>query len=135
MRDFARADDGCAGGGMHARFAEIGLARRDGGDLLANAFKLAAADVLEILALGCGGGRFVEIDGNREALPDFVADVPGHGDAVFNGDAFDGNEGNDVGGAHARMRALVLGEVDEFGGLANAANGGLLNGFALRRRG
>ena len=54
-----------------------------------------------------------------------------HGDAVFDGDAVDGDERNDIGCAHARVRALMLGEIDQFGGLADAANGGFLNGLAL----
>ena len=39
---------------MHARLAEIGLARRVGGDLVANAFELAAANILQILPFGRG---------------------------------------------------------------------------------
>jgi hypothetical protein len=66
-----------------------------------------------------------------EALPDFGANVLGHGDAVFDGDAVDGDERNNVGGAHAGMRALMFSEIDELGGLANAANGGFLNGGAF----
>ena len=64
----ARAHHGRAGGGMDARLAEIGLARGVGGNFVANALELAAADVFKILALGRGGGGFVEIDRNLEAL-------------------------------------------------------------------
>jgi hypothetical protein len=71
----ARADDGGSGGGMHARLAEVGLAGRVGGDLVADALELAAADVFQILPLGRGGGGFVEIDRNLEAAGDFRADV------------------------------------------------------------
>ena len=55
----------------------------------------------------------------------------GHGDAVFDGDAFDGNERDHVGGPHARMGSRVVVEIDEFRRLADAADGGFLNGFAL----
>ena len=79
----ARSHHGCAGGGMHARLAEVGLARGIGGDLVANAFELAAADVFQILALGRGGGGFVEIDRDPEALRNFGAHVARHGDAVL----------------------------------------------------
>ena len=95
------------------------------------AFKLAAADVFEILPLGRGGGGLVQIDGNLVALPDFRAHVPRHGHAILKSDAVDGDEGNHVGRAQARVRALVTGEVDEFGGLADAANRRLLNRLAL----
>ncbi len=54
-----------------------------------------------------------------------------HRYAIFNGDAVDRDEWHHIGGAHAGMRALVDVEVDEFGSLANAADGGFLNGFAL----
>ena len=127
----ARAYDGGSGCGMHAGFAEVRTARGIGGDLCADAFELAAANIFETLALGDSGGGFVQVYGNLVALPDLLADMVGHGDAVFNGDAVDRDEGNDVGRAHARMRARVDVEVDEFGGLAHAADGGFLNGLAL----
>src|SRR5437763_4535330 len=47
-QEFARTDDRGACGGMHPRLAEVGLARRVGGDVRTDAFKLAAPDVLEI---------------------------------------------------------------------------------------
>ncbi len=128
---FARADYGRSGGGMDARLAEIGAARGVGGDFSADAFELAAANVLQILALGSGGGGFIQIDGNLETLGDFGSDVARHGDAVFNGHAFDRDEGYDIGCTHARMSSLMMGEVDQFGGLACAANGGFLNGLAV----
>ncbi len=78
----------------------------------------------------CGGG-FVEIDGNFEAFPDFAADVFGERDAILDGDAFDRNEGNYVGGAKAGMRAGMSGEVDEFGGFTHSAQGGLGNDFGF----
>ena len=89
---------------MHARVAEVGLAGGIGGDLVADTFKLAAADVFEILALRGGSRGFVEIDRDLKAAGDFGADMTGHGDAVFEGDAVDGDERNDVGCAHAWVR-------------------------------
>ena len=100
------------GGGMHAGVAEIGTARGVGGDVGADAFELSAANVFQILALGSGGGGFVEIDGDLIPLPDFFADMARHGYAIFDGDAVDGDERHDVGRAHAGMRALVEVEVD-----------------------
>src|ERR1035437_8394313 len=116
---------------MHARLTEIGHAGRVGGNFVANAVELAATNVLKILPLGRGGGGFVKIDRNLEALPDFGSDVPGHGDAVFESDAIDRDKGNDIGRAHAGVSAMVLGKVDKFLSLAHAANRGLLNGFPL----
>ncbi len=58
-----------------------------------------------------------------------------HGYAVFDRHAVNGDKRNDIGRAHARVRALVLGEVDQLGGLAYSANGGFLNGFALADQG
>ena len=65
---FARADNRRARGRMHAAFAEIRLARGIGGDLGADAFELSAPNVLQILALGRGGGGFIEIDRDLKAL-------------------------------------------------------------------
>jgi len=62
---------------------------------------------------------------------DLFADVARHGYAIFNSDAVDGDEWHDVGCAHAGMRALVEVEVDHFRSLADAADGGFLNGLAL----
>jgi len=69
--EFAGADDSGTGGGVDARFAEVGTSSGIGCDLGANAFELAATDVLEVLAIGRCGRCFVEVDGNLEALPDF----------------------------------------------------------------
>jgi len=132
---FAGADDGGSGGGMEAAFSVIGFARGVGGDIGANAFKLAAANVLKVLALGRRGSGFVKVDRNVEALVDFGGNVARHGNTVFEGDAVDGDKRDDVGGSHARMRALMLGEVDEFGGLANSADGSFLDGFAIADQG
>ena len=116
---------------MHARLSEVGLARRVGGNLVANSLELAAANVLQVLPLGRRRCGFVEINGNLEALPNYCSHVPGHGHAIFNRHAVDGDEGNYVCRSHARVRALVAGEVDQLGGLADAANCRLRDGFAL----
>ncbi len=116
---------------MHTRLAEIGLAGGIGGNFVANSLELAAANVFEVLPFGRGRGGFVKIDRDMEAPGDFGSDVAGHGDAVINGDAVDGDEGNHIGRAHARVRALMPGQVDQLGGLPHAANRRLLNGFGL----
>src|SRR5581483_12099128 len=120
---------------MNTRLAVIGLAGRVGGNLVADAFKLPPPDDLEVLALGRGGRSFVEIDRNAEAARDLRPHVLRHGYTIFQGHAFNGDEGDDVGSAHARMRALVRGEVDQLGGFSDAADGGFLDGFALADEG
>ena len=62
------------------------------------------------------------------AFPDFVADAPGQGDAIFQSDSFDGDEGNHVRGTHPRVRAGVVVHVDEFESFARAKNGGFADG-------
>ena len=116
---------------MHTGVAKIRFARGVGGDFCANAFKLPATDVLQILPLRRGRCRFVEINRNLITLPNLFADVAGHGHAVLDGDAVDGNEGDNVGRSHARVRALMFRQVDEFGSLAYSADSGFLNGLAL----
>ena len=102
---FARADDSSSGGGMQALVADvrsaIGIFRHFG----EQAFKLAFADIFKIGAFGALRGSLVEIDGNFVALPDFAADFFREGHAIFDGDAFDGDEWDYVGCAHARMCA------------------------------
>jgi len=120
---------------MHAGLAEVGMSCGVGGDLGADAFELAAANVFQSLTFGSAGRSFVEVDGNLEALPYLLADVVGHGHAVFNGDAVDGDERDDIGRAHAGMRAGMRVEVDQLSGFAHPANSGFLNGFALTDQG
>ena len=111
-----------------------GLRAGHGRNLVANALELAAANVLEVLPLRRGGRSFIKIDRNLIALPDLRAHVPRHHHAIFQRDALDGNERHHVGGAHARMRALMRVQVDQFGGFADAANRGFLRSPRARRR-
>src|SRR4029077_19009615 len=121
---FARSNDGRPGSGMHARFADIRPACGIRGDIRPDSFELTAADIFQALAFRNSRGRLVEIHGNLIALPDLFADMVGHGDAVFYGDAVNRNEWHDVGGSHSRMRTGVNVEVDQLGGFAHAANRG-----------
>ena len=116
---------------MHARLAEIRTPRRVGRNLIADAFELSAPDVLQPLPLRRRRRRFVEIHGNLKALPDFRADMPCHGNAVFNRHAFNRDERHHVGGAHARMRTLMFGQVDQLRGLAYSADHRFLNRVAV----
>src|SRR5205085_11808296 len=51
-KKLARAHDCCAGRRMHAWLSEVWPASRIGGDIRANAFKLSASDVFQVLSLG-----------------------------------------------------------------------------------
>ena len=50
-------------------------------------------------------------------------------------DAVNRDKRHDIGRAHARVRALMFGEIDQLGGLPDPANGGFLNGFTLADQG
>ncbi len=115
--------------------AKIGLARGVGRNVGANAFELTAANIFQILPFGRGSGSFIEINRNLKALCDLGSNVARHGYAVLDGDAVNRDERDDIGRAHARVRALMLGEVDQFGGFAYSSDGGFLNGFALADEG
>ena len=116
---------------MHAQFSKVRAARGIGGNLVANPLELPAPDVFQIRALGRGRRGFVQVHGDLEALPDLLAYMTRHSDAVFDRDAVDRDERHNVGSTHARMGALVLGQIDEFGGFADPANGRFLDGLTL----
>src|SRR5579864_471257 len=101
----------------------------------AHPFKLPPANVLEVLALGPGGGGFVEVYRNLVALPDLGADMARDRDAVLKRHSLDGNERNHIGGADARMGSLMLVEVDQLRGLARAANRRLGDGIPVSDQG
>ena len=94
---------------MEFGVAKIGQARRIGLYFFANAFELPTADVFQVLAFGPLGCRFIEIYGNFKPLPDFFADPASDGNTVFESQTLNGNKGNDIGRAHARMCAAVHG--------------------------
>jgi len=54
-----------------------------------------------------------------------------HLNAIFYGYAFDRNEWDDIGSAHAGMCALMLREIDYLGGLADTAQYGFHDGLAV----
>jgi len=119
----ARADGDRAGGGVHGRRTEVGRALWRLPDLGANAFELAAAHVGEVLAVGARRGALVEEDGDAELAPHALAERAREGDAVLHRCAFERDEGDDVGGAHARMLAGVGGEIYVRSGGRNAREG------------
>ena len=120
----AAGTDGAGTGGL-VKFgaADIGAAGSVAAGGIAEAFELALADVFELDAVGTGGGGSVEVDGNAVAAPDEQACLAGEHGALGEGGPADGDEGDDVGGADAGVNAVLLGEVDQFGGFACGADG------------
>ena len=120
----AAGTDGAGTGGF-VKFgaADVGAAGGVAAGGVAETFELPPADVFELDAIGTGGGGSVEVDGNAVAAPDEEASLAGEDGALGEGGSADGDEGDDVGGADAGVDAALLGEVDEFGGLAGGADG------------
>src|SRR5262249_7756521 len=102
-----------------------------GCNLAAHSLELSAADVLQVLPLGSGGCRLVEIDWNLVALPDLLAHPPGDGHAVFQCDTVDGNEWHHIGRANSGMRYFMTGQINQLSGFTHAANGSLGDGLAI----
>src|SRR4051794_17827139 len=130
-KKLARPDYAGSRGLVQPTFAEVWLSGWDGNDLLANDFELSSTNILEILPLRRSCGCFVEVNRNLKTLPDLLANVPRHGDTVFNADTFDRDEWDDVGGAKTGMCAFVCIQIDQLRGPANAANRRFLNRLAL----
>src|SRR3984957_378256 len=120
---------------MQRGVADVGSAVGIVGNFGEQPFELALANSFEIGAVGTLGRGFVKINRNFVAVPDFTADLFGQGHAVFDGNTFHRDKGDDVGGAHARVRAGMFGEVDELGGFADAAQGGFGDRFGFAGQG
>src|ERR1700722_13989612 len=117
-QEFARSDDRRARCGMQFWFANVGLTVEIALQVFAEAFELAASHVFKIYAIRSCGSGLVEKYRDAVTLPYFIANPPGERDTVVECDAFDGDEGNDIGRANSRMSALVDRKIDEFSGLA-----------------
>src|SRR6185369_2993817 len=116
---------------MDARLTIVGLTRWVGRNVVANPFELSAPNIFQVLPLGRCGCRLVQVDRDLITLPYLFAYVPRHGYAVFNAQAFDWNEGNNLGCTHAWMRSLMFSEIDQLSGFTHASNGRFLDGLAL----
>src|ERR1019366_2517266 len=121
----ARAGDGGASGGVADGVADIRIARRHGAHFLYERLKLAAAYVLQVGAFRPARRGFVQVDRDSQLAPDLGAQALGELHALFQGDAFDRDEGDYVGGADAGVGALLFGEIDQGDGLFHRAEGGL----------
>ena len=102
---------------MDLRRAEIGFAIRLDADLLADDLELAAAHIRQVLPRRNAGRLLIEVDRDPVTRGDFLAHLVRQLDAIFDAHSGDGDEGDDVRGAHARVFALVPAQIDEFRGL------------------
>ena len=98
--------------------------------LLGHAFKLTLAALGQVAALGPGRGILIEEGGNLQLVPDALGNALRQIDALLQGHVHRGDEGDDVGRAHAGMLTHVLVHVDQLGGLLAELEGNLLD--ALR---
>ena len=104
--------------------------------LLGHALKLALAAGGQVAALGAGGGVLIQEGGDLQLVPNALAQPLGQLHALLHGHILGlGDEGDHVGGAHALVLALVLGHVDDLGGLLGELEGDLLNGVDIADEG
>ena len=94
-------------------------------ELLGQALVLALAHRRQIAPLRPTGSLLIEIDRHLQLPAHPFAQLPGQFSAFLQGDARHRHERADVGGAHARMGALVGGHVQHLGGGLHALEGGL----------
>src|ERR1035438_7258035 len=92
---------------------------------------LTATDAFQVDAIRARGGSFVEKNWDAIAFPDFMTDAASKGNAILQGNARDWDEGDDVGGADAGVRAGMHVHVDQFEGLAGTENGRFANRFGV----
>jgi hypothetical protein len=115
---------------MKFRAAHVGATRRVFQCGLAQTFELAAADVLQLDAVGARCGSAVEVNRDTEPAPNLKSRLTRKHRHFERRDAGDRDEGDDVGGSDTRMNASLPGEVDQLRGFANRAN----RGFDYRTR-
>ena len=90
---------------------------------LKKAFVFSRANDREIRARRVFCRSFVKIDGDAQLLADAFSQLVCASDRFFPTDVAHWNERANVGGAHARMRALMFAHVDQFGRLFDSAKG------------
>ena len=122
------ADGGDAGGGVDLALAVVG-SPVGLQELLGHALELALAAGGEIAALGTGGAVLIQEGGDLQLVPDTLGNALGHLDSFLNGHVHLGNEGDNVGSAHALVLAVMLVHVDALGGDLRQLEGDLLDGL------
>ena len=122
------ADGGDAGGGVDLALAVVG---RPLGlqELLGHTLELALAAGGKVAALRTGGAVLIQEGGDLQLVPDALSDALGHLDGFLHGHVHLGDEGDDVGRAHALVLAVVLVHVDALGGDLRELEGDLLDGL------
>ena len=75
-QEFACAHGTSSGRGMQAGPAQIRTSRGFFSNRVAKTFKLTTPNIFEVGAIGPGGGRFVEVNGDAEAPPDLQSCLP-----------------------------------------------------------
>src|SRR5580692_3097950 len=107
---------------MQTGTAEIGPASRFLADCIAQAFKLSAAYVIKIRAIGSSCSRLVKVDRHPVALPNFLSGLARKHHALLQLDAGNGYKWNHIGSADARMQPLLARKVDKLGRFAYSPN-------------
>ena len=95
--------------------------------LFGHALKLALAALGEVAALGPRGGVLIEEGGDLQLVPNALCNALGQLNTLLERHVHRWNERDDVGCAHARVLADVLGHIDGLGGLPGQAEGDLLD--------
>jgi len=103
------------------RVSDIRIAFRDRAYLLYERLELAASDVFQVCAIGKARGGLVKIDRDFQFAPDLGAEPLGELHTLFQRDTLDRNKRNHVGRADARVRTLLLGQIDQRDGLLHRA--------------
>lgn len=105
----ARANGGGAGGIVQLRTSDVRTARGVPANGVAKTFKLAAANIFELNAIGARRGGSVEVDGDAVTVPDMQAGLSRQQGALRYRGSTDRNEWDDVGRPDSRMDAVLQG--------------------------
>ena len=105
---------------MDFRLPDIRLPLEVPLQLFAQPFELPAAHIFQVHAIRPRGRRFIKKHWYAVAFPNFVPDAPRQRHAIVQRHALNGDKWQHIRRAHSRMRAGVLGEVDQLHGFACA---------------
>ena len=114
--------------------AEVG-SRLFVGQLLGQRLILAGTADGQVLPLGFQGGSLVAVGRNMQLVGNAARQSARQLGTLLERDARNGDERQHVGGAHARMGAVVIAHVDKFRGAFHTGKGSLEHGFGLADEG
>ena len=106
-----------------------------GGDALLQGFVLTLAAVGQVAAFGLERGVLVAIDGDVQLLADPFGQLAGILHSLFHRDVGDGHERAHVGGAEARVVAVVVTHVNQLLALGDELHGGIDHIVGLAHKG